>query len=469
MEALNSKSFGGLSGRALEESIDYQLMYKPHDGFVGDTIPYYEDGTFYIFYLKDQGDSYNHSIFLVETKDFLHYEDRGEVIRASSDLYAQDNWVGTGSICKVGNTYYFFYTGHNKKLKVQEKVLVATSEGDLYHFRKLKDVSIEPLGDLSHVDFRDPEANYDADNDEFILTVTTNSPSLGKVIVKYRVSRDCKTYRMDGTIFSDRDKGDAFAFNFYNFECSDMFKIGAYWYLSFSCQDDTLWVVKSQEQYAGYDSGSPYRLDGKFFYVPKTVSDGKNVYVVGWARGREDCCDNGNGMWGGNLLVSKVMQKQDGTLYLSPIDGLDGYFNKACSLNDSTIKLSGQESVTLCKASESFGLSGDFCFMAEGEFGFEFSADDAPDQRGKVRFEPAKGKVEHTLLNNKKKGASLGMPLTVGKTYHFDLVFEGSVCVAYIAGEGALTCRFYDKLASNVKVYANGGDVTFFNLQCKVR
>jgi hypothetical protein len=72
----------------MEVDINYIMNYKPKDGFVGDTMPYYENGTFYIFFLKEQGNSYNHSIFLVETKDFLNYEEKGEIadIAAKNDV-----------------------------------------------------------------------------------------------------------------------------------------------------------------------------------------------------------------------------------------------------------------------------------------------------------------------------------------------------------------------------------------------
>ena len=35
---------------------------------------YYEDGIYYIYYLKDGGDSYNHSIYLATTEDFVTYK-----------------------------------------------------------------------------------------------------------------------------------------------------------------------------------------------------------------------------------------------------------------------------------------------------------------------------------------------------------------------------------------------------------
>ncbi|MDE7281271.1 MAG: InlB B-repeat-containing protein, partial [Ruminiclostridium sp.] len=72
-----------------EDAYDYSTFFLPEkdeagQGFVGDTMPYYEDGTFYIYYLKESGDSYNHSIYLTTTKDFVTYTEQQEVVLEAS-------------------------------------------------------------------------------------------------------------------------------------------------------------------------------------------------------------------------------------------------------------------------------------------------------------------------------------------------------------------------------------------------
>ena len=49
-------------------------------GYVGDPMPYYEDGKMYVYYLEDArnyGGGGFHPISLLETTDFTHYEDKG--------------------------------------------------------------------------------------------------------------------------------------------------------------------------------------------------------------------------------------------------------------------------------------------------------------------------------------------------------------------------------------------------------
>ena len=100
-----------------EDAYGYKNFFRPAvDGirqpFVGDTMPFYEDGTYYIYYLKEGGDSYNHSIYLATTPDFVTYTEYDDPILEAARGGGQDGWVGTGSVVKVNDEYLFFYTGH---------------------------------------------------------------------------------------------------------------------------------------------------------------------------------------------------------------------------------------------------------------------------------------------------------------------------------------------------------------------
>ncbi|MEG1706774.1 MAG: glycoside hydrolase, partial [Clostridia bacterium] len=85
-----------------------------------DVIPFYENGEFKLFYLKDfrdretfgEGCPWN----LLTTKDLVNYVDHGAVLeRGTQD--EQDLYVFTGSCTKWNNEYYIFYTGHNPHLR----------------------------------------------------------------------------------------------------------------------------------------------------------------------------------------------------------------------------------------------------------------------------------------------------------------------------------------------------------------
>lgn len=455
--------FSKMSNREMEAAVDYKLNYKPKDGFIGDPMPYYENGTFYIFYLKDQGNSYNHSIFLIETKDFINYEDKGEVLRSSSNWNAQDNWIGTGSVCKVDDTYYFFYTGHNERNEMHERVMVATSKNDLYHFEKLDGIYIDPTTELSKVDFRDPDVTYDKENDNFILTVTTNANRGGTVLVKYTVAKDLKSYTFDKIIFTDEA-------GFWNLECSDTFKIGNYWYLSYSGQDDTLWYAKSRSQYTGYGSelyGEAKRIESKFFYAAKSVSDGTNTYFVGWARRRGQLKDDSKSSWAGNVAVSRVVQRSDGSIYLAKLEVLKKYYAYKLELDKDNV-LVNNETTSFENIYESFILEGDFTFDTFKEFGFVFGIGKAESEYGHIAITPDT-KIEYLLVNRKNEESNLTISLDKNKNYHFSLVCEGSVIVLYIDDVCAFTCRYYGKIDTKFGFYSKENSVKFSNLQLRLR
>ena len=78
-EVTDDKDFSALrTAGSQEDAYEYMNFYRPaKDGikqpYVGDTMPYYENGTYYIYYLKEASDSYNHSIYLANTTDFTPY------------------------------------------------------------------------------------------------------------------------------------------------------------------------------------------------------------------------------------------------------------------------------------------------------------------------------------------------------------------------------------------------------------
>ena len=75
----SDKDFSELTSPEKQEAAyDYKAYFIPSsDGseqpYVGDTMPFYEDGVYYIYYLKEKGDSRNHSIYLTTTTDFVNY------------------------------------------------------------------------------------------------------------------------------------------------------------------------------------------------------------------------------------------------------------------------------------------------------------------------------------------------------------------------------------------------------------
>lgn len=466
----NDKDFSGLRTPGSQEAAyDYGIFFLPEmDGtnqpYVGDTMPYYEDGVYYIYYLKEGGDSYNHSIYLTTTTDFISYTEYDEPVLAASVSGGQDSWTGTGSVVKVKDKYYFFYTGHTDAATAEykEKIMVAESNS-LTSFDKVSGWEITPPAELGQKnDFRDPQAYYDSESGTISLTITASQGGVARIL-KYTVSADLQEADYDGIIFSNTE-GD-----FWNLECSDTFRIGDKWYLTYSAQDDTLWYASADSQFGPYSEAK--RLEGKLFYAAKHVEDGKDTYMVGWARRSESASSTQEvSGWAGNLAVQKVVQKEGGELVLAPVDSILDQFRvrRALLLKEpytyiESGSLYSYEDAFTCY--ESFMLTGDFICQGEGSFGLCFDFNGRNDKYKMISICPGSNKLQHSFNEGSTLIAETDIDLVPGESYSFTYIQEGSVGIFYINDMAALTVRVYGVSGKPVKLFAENNSVLFSSLR----
>lgn len=466
----DDKDFSSLRTPGSQESAyEYLNFFLPEkDGtkqpYVGDPMPYYEDGVYYIYYLKDGGDSFNHSIYLATTTDFVTYTEYDAPVLEASRSGGQDSWTGTGSVVKVEGKYYLFYTGHNSSgaMTFKEKVMVAVGDTPT-SFTKIADWEITPDSSLGQKnDFRDPQAYYDPETGIISMTITASQGNVARII-KYSVSADLQKVTYDGIIFSN-PVGD-----FWNLECTDTFPIGDTWYVTYSAQDDTLWYAASENRYGPYSA--PKRLEGKLFYAAKHVEDGENSYMVGWARRSESASSTQDvAAWGGNLVVQKIVQKENGELVLAPVDAIVDQFDERRELliDSSYIFLqSGSRysysDVFTCY--ESYMLTGEFTFTGTGSFGLAFDFNGKENKYKMISISPSENKVQLLFNEGGTLIAENQIELEAGKTYSFTYIQEGSVGVFYIDGTAAMTVRIYGASGKAVMLFAENNGVLFSSLR----
>ena len=469
-DSANDKDFSSLTTPGSQESsYQYSSYFLPApDGidqpYVGDPMPFYDDGTYYIYYLKDGGDSYNHSVYLATTTDFVTYTEYDDPVLEANRSGGQDAWIGTGSVVKVEDKYYFFYTGHTDAANMEyaEKIMVAQGDSPTA-FEKLEDWEITPPDELGQKrDFRDPQAYYDPETGNITLTVTASQSGTARIL-KYTLSADLQTVQYDGIIFTDPVGG------FYNLECSDTFCIGDTWYLTYSAQDDTLWYAVSDTPYGPY--GDPVRLDGKLFYATKHVENGTDSFMVGWARRSESPSSTQDvSAWGGNLVAQKLVQKEDGTLALAPVDAVADSFSvrRALAVDQPHVGIEAGTLYTYADAFtcyESFRITGEFTFTGEGSFGLSFDYNGEQDKNKLISLSPSQGKVQLLFNEGSTPIAETAVDLQPGQTYTFTYIQEGSVGVFYIDGQAALTVRIYGASGKTIQLFAENNTVTFTSLR----
>ena len=423
----NETDFGLLRTPGSQEAAyAYKAFFLPaQDGtaqpYVGDTMPYYEDGTYYIYYLKEGGDSYNHSIYLATTKDFVTYTEKDDVVLEASRAGGQDGWIGTGSVVKVKDTYYFFYTGHafSDSYEFKEKILVAKGSS-LTSFEKVADWEIVPPSELGQKnDFRDPQAYYDEATDTITLTVTAAQSNKARIL-KFTLSGDLTTITYDGIIFTDPTA------SFWNLECSDTFKMG---------------------------------------------DNGADTYMVGWARRSESVSSTQdvNG-WAGNLAVQQLLQNPDGSLYLAPVSGVIAQHTARRQLLVDSMETeiaagSAYNYADLFTAYESYVLTGTLKFEKTGSFGLAFDYNGRQEKYKTIVLDPAKGTLSLQFNEGSTLITETAVQLEAGKEYTFTYIQEGSVGVFYLDGLAALTVRLYGVSGKPVKLFAENNTVTFSALK----
>ena len=450
-----------------EAAYRYKAYFCPApDGseqpYVGDTMPFYEDGVYYIYYLKEKGDSRNHSIYLATTTDFVNYTEYDDVVLESTPG-AQDDWIGTGSVVNVDGTYYLFYTGHTDgPMEYKEKVMVAAGDSPLA-FEKMPEWELVPPDELGQKrDFRDPQAYYDPEAGTITLTITAAKDGVARIL-KYTLSADLREATYDGIIFTD-PVGD-----FWNLECSDTFRIGDTWYITYSAQDDTLWYAASDTPYGPYSE--PVRVDGKLFYAAKHVEDGRSAYMVGWAR-RSDAMFSTVGVtdWAGNLAVQKIVRKEDGGLILAPVNAVADEFTarRALLVDEPHVFVEAEQDYTYADVFtcyESFLLSGEFQYTGEGTFGLSFDFYEDPEMNKFITVNPAEGKLQLWFNEGGTFITETAADLRPGETYSFTYIQEGSVGIFYIDGMASLTVRLYGASGKPIQLFAENNGVLFTSLR----
>lgn len=294
-------------GEELEDKAIYPISVE---GYVGDTMPFYDDGEYYIFYLADQrkGTQGYHPWGMMSTKDFGLYEDFGEVIPYGATGDDQDIALGTGSVVKdKDGLYHAFYTGHNDMRAPKEAVMHATSK-DMKTWDKIPEDTFTGKGVYSEDDFRDPYVFYVEEENQYWMLVATRYHNEG-VIAKY-TSEDLSSWKDAGVFFID-DMGAGT-----NLECPMVIQYGDYWYLSFSDQWPNRQVHYRVSNSIDGEYVKPEKdvFDGNGFYAGRLVSDGTDLFVVGWNATKRDHTDSKEYDWGGNLITHKLKADKDGNL-----------------------------------------------------------------------------------------------------------------------------------------------------------
>lgn len=477
---INNKDLDHTSTYLATEDEDKQdLYYKPAVGYCADPMPFYDPvaKNFKILYLQDYLDNQQftyHPIWGVETGDGSSYTSLGELIHcgAANEL---DAALGTGSTIYKDGTYYTFYTAHSPGANITngivEGVMLATSK-DFKNWKKNRELLITGGDRYSTVDFRDPLV-IEGEDGKYHLLISTKEN--GKGVIADYVSDNLLDWTDNGWFMAmiwDR---------FY--ECPDVFKMGDWWYLIYSAIEDyertvhffkgrTLDELKACT--AGPDPIWPDYKEGKIdsrgLYAGKTATDGTNRYIWGWNARRNGFTNDNSYNWGGNLVMHKIIQHEDGNLSFGEVPGIAASFGGGNSIADFSLngedfklmpRLDRVNRITLTvKTSnewDKFGIS--FARGTDSESYYTLIFNPESDTSRVIKF--GKEGEEERIIDGSD---SYWFPTPQDGIYNITITNDNSVMTMYVNDNVAYTNRFYGMQRNCWSVNSYGGNINVSNI-----
>lgn len=452
------------------------FFYKPSPGVVGDCIPYFADGRYHLFYLRNyrdvdsygEGSPWHH----VSTIDGITFRDHGEALpKGTEDEH--DFAVATGSVFTDDDgLHHIFYTGINPRFhndRQHSQVILHATSSDLDHWTKDPDFLLLPDETrYERHDWRDPFVYRDPSTGDAKMLVAARTR------VGEPSGRGCTAVLASEDLHHWVHVDDYAPGRYHGHECPDFFRIGEWYYLIFSeyTTHTVTRYVMSRNPDGPWTTPHDNQFDNRAFYAAKSAApeDGGPRLLFGWNPSKIDDCDEGEWQWGGCLTVHEILQRADGTLGVRAPEALDAQFGTAVAdpvdyeidatyrrdvvalnLLPGAAVIDGE--ITLDHGTGSAGVLLDLDESGEGGYFLRFDAG-----RQVIQFGKAGGYrdwyVDHF--------PELDRPLVInpGRPIRFRVVLDGSAVVVY-ADDVALSARRYHRPRGRFGLYADGVRAVF--------
>jgi len=469
-----------------------KIFYKPNDAWAADFIPFYKDGVFHLFYLKDwrNPEAFGEGTpwYKISTTDFVNYKEHGEMLARGTSL-EQDQYVFTGSVIEADGKYHIFYTGHNHNFysnadnKIPGQAIMHAISDDLENWTKIPGDTFFALSDEYEVhDWRDPFVFYNEDEGEYYMILAARKKDRHKLLsgcTALCVSKDLEKWELREPFWDPH--------LYYTHECPDLFKMGDWWYQVFSEFSDchVTRYRMSNSLNGPWLSPKDDMFDGRAYYAAKTASDGDKRYIFGWNPTKENNKDKGLWQWGGSLVVHEIYQSLDGTLNTRIPKTVDDTFVNPVgicfhSLYNNSIKndninlsaISGTQ-IMVCDdvLPDTYKLEATFKISENtSKCGILLNYSEAEDGGYIYLFETSKQRVVFEYWPNfpqyRYNGICCERPfsLKANVEHKLKIIVENEICVLYLDDKIALGARMCDRTNGKFALLVCDGAVEFSNI-----
>ncbi len=477
------------------------LLYRPSSGWVGDVIPHFHDGEFWLFFLHDRRDpSLGTPWRVVRTRDFVHFEDGGVAID-SGGPEAEDFNVYTGSLVVHEGRTHLFYTAQNPEHRdpvtgePYQLVAHAVSDDEMRSWRKLPAETFGAPEGYVAGDWRDPFVFRASDDEPWRMLLTARTAGgpdrRSGLIAQYR-STDLHTWTLDEPFWAPG--------LYMGHECPDVFTDGNRWYLVYS---EFTELFATRYRIAPGPDGPwtvPHRdtVDGRGFYAAKTVAGHGRRYAVGWIPTKVGERDDGAWEWAGDLAVHEVTVGESRELSFHLPHSIADNFTTVVprtwrpAVGDwSTTPAGAAVSTPDGQAAAHVGDLPTECLvrvdveLAPGTVAAGIVLRSGPDGEDgyRIRLEPRRGRMTFDRWPRQRTGpmqwqisgdvphaVELERPVDLRPgSHHLDVLVDGTAVIAYLDGAVAMSARMYDVRSGGLALFAQEGAATFTNLEVLTR
>ncbi|MEI2268723.1 hypothetical protein OHB93_05345 [Microbacterium sp. No. 7] len=449
-----------------------QRFFKPDHARVGDTIPFFWDDTFHVFYLKRYADDTHDRIqtdwwHLVST-DMVAFDEVGPAIRRGGPDDPHFS-AATGSIVRVGEVFYAYWTGFARTplaSGARHQTILRSTSTDLLTWEMDDDFAL--VADETRYDpheWRDPFVFYDEEAGLYRMLVagqTLAGPAHRRGATIQATSPDGVTWTIGEPIWAPG--------LFSMHECPDLFRLGDLWYLVYSTLTDrTVTRYRMASSLDGpWVAPADDELDGLGLYAAKTISDGHHRFLVGWSPNYTAGVDGASWLWGGNLVVHELRQLPDRRLTVVQGARTRALLERAIDAPGSDFPAATVAS-TRGYATQTLGVMPFAGFLditlhptpGTKAFGLELRADETREHGYRLSFEPALGRFRVDRLGRFGADAPFdNRALSIPEgAVDLNVEFDGEITVVYIGGVAAATFRGYDLTGRLLAVFVEEGSV----------
>lgn len=460
-----------------KETIQY---FTPAGGnqFVGDCIPFYHQGTYYLYWLLDEG---HHSAlnglgghqWCVSTSDDLKRWEHHPIAIGIDEEWEKS--ICTDSVAFDGQRYYAFYatrllTGDGQ---VNEQLSYAVSTDGLTFQKQKPNPFYTSAPGYSPRNFRDPKVVIDREG-VFHLFVSSEVDRFvireGRGCLVHLTSKDLKNWEVQKPLLSgQRDVP----------ECPDYFEWNGWYYLIYGQAGDT-YYVKSRHPYGPWEYPRSQALSEQWVNVAKTAEfKGNRRIVAGWIPSRNENKDNGYERFGGSIVLREAFQLPDGDLAtrfpdeavppaLPPLDPVLTEAENARKLSGRDIRLEAPGAIGAaylkdlpvdCRITLTMEPNGN-----NDEYGLFLRAGEQANDGYKLSLHPGKRTVRLGEDAFIEAVSGLNRPVDL------DIVMKGDLIDVCIDHRRCLINRLPEKKGDFLWLYAKQGTVTFKNIRvCPLR